>query len=90
MRERFEVMPKDGRAIPRYLVDLRHIRGDGLSDVSLGGGMWFLDPKFLHAGSQRVGMKAESRRRTLLPFDHPIDLLKDQGNMGAFSFFERA
>lgn len=52
--------------------------------------MWFLDPKFLHAGSQRVGMKAESRRRTLLPFDHPIDLLKDQDDMGPFNFFERA
>lgn len=35
-------------------------------------------------------MKAESRRRTMLPFDDPIDLLKDQGNMVSFNFFERA
>lgn len=90
MRERFEVMPKDRRAIPRYLVDLRNIRGDGLSDVWSGGGTWFLDPKFLHAGSQRVGMKAEFRRRSLLPLDHPSDLLKDQGDMVPFNFFQRA
>lgn len=56
----------------------------------LGGGTWFLDAKFLHAGSQRIGMKAQSRRRALLPLDHPIDLLKDQGDMVPFNFFQRA
>ncbi len=81
-------MPEDGRTIPRNPVALRHV-GEGLSDLWLGGGTWFLDPKFLHAGSQRIGMKAESRRRALLPFDHPIDFLKDQGDMVPFNFFQR-
>lgn len=56
-------------------------------DERVSGGTGFLDTQFLHAGSQRIGVKAESRRRALLPFDDPIDLLKDADDMGPFNFF---